>query len=63
MSETIMPICEHCGDPYQGQAYRVTSYEDGVILLDMVVCHECGLQARRLGLETRQLDTRYVAYN
>ena len=30
--------CEHCGELIVGNAYRVTSEEDNVTLLDMVVC-------------------------
>jgi RNase P subunit RPR2 len=57
-------VCEHCDELYQGTAYRVTSEEDGVILLDMIVCHSCSIEARRLGLETREhVDIRHVAFN
>jgi RNase P subunit RPR2 len=59
----IGPICEHCDEVYQGTAYRVTSEEDGVVLLDMIVCHSCSIEARRLGLETKEHDARHVAFN
>lgn len=60
----ISPICDHCGDLFFGNAHRVTSEEDGVILLDMVVCDSCGIQARRLGLKTEEFDcSRSVALN
>jgi RNase P subunit RPR2 len=57
------PICEHCGELYDGRSYRVTSEEDGIILLDMIVCHSCSIEARRLGLETREYDIRHIAVN
>lgn len=48
-------LCDHCEGPLTGNAYRVLSEEDGVTLLDMVVCHACYLEARRIGLETAEL--------
>lgn len=48
-------LCDHCEGPLTGKAYRVVSEEDGVRLLDMVVCHACYLEARRIGLETAEL--------
>ena len=57
------PICEHCGELYHGRAYRVTSEEDGILLLDMIVCHSCSIEARRLGLDTRKHDSRHIAFN
>jgi len=59
----MSPNCEHCGELYAGNAYRVTSEEDGVVLLDMIVCHSCWLEARRLGLETQEVESRYAAFN
>jgi hypothetical protein len=57
------PICEHCDEVYQGTAYRVTSEEDGVVLLDMIVCYSCSIEARRLGLQTKEHDIRHAAFN
>jgi len=31
-------ICQHCGALIAGKAYRVTSEEEGISLLDMIVC-------------------------
>ena len=56
-------ICEHCGEMYHGRAYRVTSEEDGILLLDMIVCYSCSIEARRLGLDTRKHDIRHIAFN
>jgi hypothetical protein len=56
---TILPVneilCDHCEGPLIGSAYRVLSEEHGVKLLDMVVCHACYLEARRIGLKTAEL--------
>lgn len=51
----IEKLCDHCEGPLTGKAYRVMSEEDGVRLLDMVVCHSCYLEARRIGLDTAEL--------
>jgi hypothetical protein len=48
-------LCDHCEGPLTGRAYRVLSEEDGVRLLDMVVCRACYLEAQRIGLETVEL--------
>ena len=50
-------LCDHCEGPLTGIAYRVLSEEDGIRLLDMVVCHGCYLEARRIGLETAELGS------
>jgi hypothetical protein len=57
------PVCEHCGEIYRGAAYRVTSEENGILLLDMIVCHSCSVEARRLGLDTKKQDIRHIAFN
>ena len=49
-------ICEHCDEMIIGNAYRVTSEEDGIVLLDMIVCSLCGMEAKRLQLHTEVLD-------
>jgi hypothetical protein len=60
---TIDPVCQHCDEVYEGTAYRVTSEEDGVVLLDMIVCYLCSIEARRLGLKTREHDIRHAAFS
>jgi RNase P subunit RPR2 len=50
-------ICEHCDEMIVGNAYRVTSEEDGIVLLDMIVCSLCGMEAKRLQLHTEVLDS------
>jgi|AmaraimetFIIA100_FD_contig_41_18653843_length_864_multi_6_in_0_out_0_1 hypothetical protein len=45
-------MCDHCLALFAGVPYRVKSEESGVVLLDMIVCHYCYLEARKLGLRT-----------
>lgn len=47
--------CQHCGQYMTGKAYRVTSEESGMLLLDMVVCHYCFVDAQKLGLRTEEI--------
>jgi len=47
-------ICDHCRAFFAGKPYRVRSEESGVVLLDMIVCHYCYLEARKLGLHTEE---------
>jgi hypothetical protein len=39
-----------------GSSYRVVSEEDGVLLLDMIVCSHCAAEARSLQLHTEELN-------
>lgn len=39
-----------------GNAYRVTSEEDGIIFLDMIVCSICAMEAKQLQLHTEVVD-------
>ena len=50
--------CQHCGELIVGNAYRVTSEEDGITLLDMIVCSLCFMEAKRLRLHTEEIDVR-----
>ena len=50
--------CQHCGQFIMGKAYRVTSEEAGVRLLDMTVCYYCFVDAQRLGLHTEEILAR-----
>jgi len=55
--KTIMDqTCQHCGRSIVGNAYRVTSEEAGVTLLDMIVCSLCCEEARRLNLHAEEID-------
>ena len=49
-------ICRHCNEVCDGDAYRVRSEEEGVILLDMIVCYACSQEARGLELWTQKID-------
>jgi hypothetical protein len=51
-------ICQHCGELIVGDAYRVTSEEDGITLLNMVVCSLCSMEAKRLRLHTEEINIR-----
>ena len=50
--------CQRCNRFTMGSAYRVTNREFGVMRLDMIVCYECYLDARRLGLDTEKIRLR-----
>ena len=50
-------ICEHCDEIIIGNAYHVTSEEDGITFLDMIVCSLCCMEAKRLQLHTEVLDS------
>lgn len=47
--------CNHCDRYRNGDAYRVTSDEFGLVRLDIIVCYECYLDARRLGLRANKM--------
>ncbi len=49
-------FCRHCDEVATGRMYRVFSEDDGVILLDMVVCRLCYEQARQLGLDGEEIE-------
>ena len=49
-------VCEHCGGTIIGMIYRVTSEEDGVVMLDMTVCKGCSIEGRNLGLMVQELN-------
>ena len=51
-------VCQHCGQLIVGNAYRVTSEEDGITLLNMVVCSLCSMEAKRLRLHTEEINVR-----
>jgi hypothetical protein len=51
-------ICQHCGALIVGNAYRVTSEEKGITLLDLVVCCICSMEAKRLRLHTEEINLR-----
>jgi len=50
--------CQHCGELIVGNAYRVTSEDQGITLLDMVVCSLCFMEAKRLHLHAEEINVR-----
>ena len=48
--------CQHCGELIVGNAYRVTSEEAGITLLNMVVCSLCFMEAKRLRLHAVEIN-------
>jgi hypothetical protein len=59
--ECMAWICQHCGAPFVDSPYRVRSEESGVVMLDIIVCHYCAVEAQRLGLHTEQLRLHSLA--
>ena len=49
-------VCQHCGELIVGNTYRVTSEEEGITLLDMIVCSLCFMEAKRLRLHTEEIN-------
>ena len=48
--------CDHCeGTILNNKAYRVRTEDAGLILLDMIVCYACNLEAQSLGLTTNEI--------
>ena len=58
MRKTMDRICQHCGELITGNAYRVTSEEDSITLLDMIVCSLCSMEAKRLHLHAEAINLR-----
>jgi hypothetical protein len=53
--------CDRCAEYLNGNSYRVTSEADGSIVLDMIVCYGCCLQASELGLDIEAIEVRRYA--
>ena len=51
-------ICQHCDELIVGNAYRVTSEDAGIALLNLVVCSPCSMEAKRLRLHTEEINLR-----
>jgi hypothetical protein len=54
--ESMKRSCEHCGELIVGGVYRVTSKQDGITLLNLVVCSLCSIEAKRLRLHTEEIS-------
>ena len=51
--------CERCeGILLSNKAYWVRSEDNGLSMLDMLVCYACHLEAQNLGLKTDELEHR-----
>jgi hypothetical protein len=49
--------CDHCeGILLNNKAYRVRTEDHGLVLLDMIVCYACNLQAKNLGLRADEVE-------
>lgn len=48
-------ICRRCTRITNAKAYRVTTKDKGVIMLNMVVCPSCARLAKSLGLPTMRM--------
>jgi hypothetical protein len=49
-------LCGHCeGILFNKKAFRVWSEDSGIVLLDIVVCYSCKLDAQELGLNTNPI--------
>jgi hypothetical protein len=54
-------ICQHCGAPFADPPYRVKSEDSGIVLLDLIVCRRCHMQAQELGLRTEAIKIQSFA--
>jgi hypothetical protein len=50
-------ICDHCQLPINGKVHRVTSLDNGAVILSMIVCDAYSREARKLGLKTEEIDS------
>ena len=54
---TANVTCDHCeGILLNNKAYRVRTEDHGLVLLDMIVCYACNLEAKNLGLKTDEVE-------
>jgi hypothetical protein len=56
MRKSMDRICQHCCELIVGNAYRVTSEEAGITLLDVIVCSLCCIEAKRLHLHAEEVN-------
>jgi hypothetical protein len=56
MENRMKRSCEHCGELIVGGVYRVTSKQDGITLLNLVVCSLCFIEAKRLRLHAEEIN-------
>ena len=56
MKKIMNHTCQHCDELIVGNAYRVTSEEEGITLLDMIVCSLCFMEAKRFLLHAEEIN-------
>ena len=56
MGKSMDGICQHCYQLIVGNAYRVKSEDQGITLLNMIVCYPCFMEANRLGLHAQKIN-------
>jgi hypothetical protein len=56
MQKLMEFVCEHCRKLETSSVYQVVSEAGGIVLLDMIVCHSCYLQAKNLGLDAKEIE-------
>jgi superfamily II helicase len=49
--------CRRCNHITKQKLYRVITEEEGIVLLNMVVCSSCARLAKRLGLPAVKIQT------
>lgn len=54
-------VCRRCTRTTNQKAYRVTTRDKGVIMLNMVVCPSCARLAKSLGLPTVRMERTALA--
>lgn len=54
-------VCSRCDQIARHRLYRVTAEEDGVVMLNMLVCASCARLARRLQLNTVKIEPAQTA--
>jgi RNase P subunit RPR2 len=59
-AQTMSFLCQHCDELIIGNAYHVTSEEEGVPLLDMIVCETCASEAKCLQLNTEEITPEHI---
>ena len=56
-------VCRRCDRVTKQRAYRVTTEDGGLVLLNMLVCPSCAQLAKRLGLPVVKVESAKRAAN
>jgi hypothetical protein len=54
-------VCRRCNHTTKQNLFRVTTEDEGVVLLNMIVCSSCARLARRLGLPAVKMTSAKTA--